>query len=131
MTTQTNKETVLTAYEALFNKKDASIVERYWGPKYIQHNAMAVDGVDALKDVVKRLPANTRWEAGLAIEDGDLVMLQSRFIGMGPKPVIRIDIVRLENGKMVEHWDVQQEEVTTASGHPMFSPRRLTAAATR
>jgi predicted SnoaL-like aldol condensation-catalyzing enzyme len=38
--------------------------------------------------------------------------------------VIRVDIVRLESGKIVEHWDVQQEEVLpTASGHPMFAAR--------
>jgi predicted SnoaL-like aldol condensation-catalyzing enzyme len=39
--------------------------------------------------------------------------------------MVAVDIFRVVNGKLVEHWDVMQEEVpasATASGNPMFSP---------
>ena len=119
----TNKEIVLEAYNALINDRDAGAVDRYWGPAYIQHNAQSPDGVETLRGLLGMLGPDTRWELGLAVSEGDLVMVQSRTTGLGPKPFIRVDIVRLENGRIVEHWDVGQEEAETASGNPMFTPR--------
>lgn len=119
-----NKEMVLSAYRAVFRDRDGSAVDRYWGPHYIQHNPNTPNGLDGLRQVVGALPPEFTWEPGLLMEDGDLVMLQSRSSGLGPKPQIRVEIVRIENGRMVEHWDVSQDEVTeTVSGNPMFSPR--------
>lgn len=54
---------------------------------------------------------------------GDFVMAHGRFTGFGPKPLIAVDIFRIQDGKLVEHWDVLQEEVPaeqTASKNPMF-----------
>jgi predicted SnoaL-like aldol condensation-catalyzing enzyme len=119
-----NKEMVLSAYRAVFRDRDGSAVDRYWGPQYIQHNPNTPNGLDGLRQVAGALPAGFTWEPGILMEDGDLVMLQSRSSGLGPKPQIRVEIVRVENGKMVEHWDVSQDEVTeTVSGNPMFTPR--------
>jgi predicted SnoaL-like aldol condensation-catalyzing enzyme len=53
-----------------------------------------------------------------------LVMVHGRYVGFGPKPMIAVDIFRVANGKLAEHWDVLQEEVpasATASGNPMFT----------
>jgi len=47
-----------------------------------------------------------------------------RYTGWGPKPMIAVDIFRVTDGKVAEHWGVMQEEVPaaqTASGNPMFS----------
>ena len=119
----TNKEIVLGAYRAVFRDRDAAAIDRFYDPKYIQHNPMTPDGLDALRELVGKIPPGFRWEPGLVLEDGDMVMIQSRFTGMGPKPAIRVDIVRLENGRIAEHWDLQQEESEkTVSGHPMFEP---------
>jgi predicted SnoaL-like aldol condensation-catalyzing enzyme len=56
--------------------------------------------------------------------EGDMVMLHGRFSGLGlPANWIAVDIVRLENGLVAEHWDVIEDEVTrekSASGLPMF-----------
>jgi predicted SnoaL-like aldol condensation-catalyzing enzyme len=120
-----NRETVLAAYDAVFNGKDVAAIERYYGPTYIQHNARTVDGLEALIAFVRQLPPSVRWEPGISLEDDDLVMVQSRTTGLGPTAIIRADIVRLDGGRIVEHWDVSQEEATeTASGHPMFEPAR-------
>ena len=49
-------------------------------------------------------------------------MMHGRYTGMGPKVMVGVDIFRLENGKIVEHWDILQEEVAkTVSGNSMFS----------
>ena len=59
--------------------------------------------------------------------DGDYVMLHGRFSGNGqPAALIAADIVRIENGRLAEHWDVLQDEATEAqskSGLPMFGDR--------
>ena len=55
--------------------------------------------------------------------DGNLVMIHSCYTGWGPKPLVTADIFRVRKGKLVEHWDVMQEDVPasrTKSGRPMF-----------
>jgi predicted SnoaL-like aldol condensation-catalyzing enzyme len=64
------------------------------------------------------------YEPGMAVADGDLVMVHGRYTGWGPKPMVAVDIFRVEGSKVVEHWDVMQEEVpaaNTASGNAMFT----------
>jgi predicted SnoaL-like aldol condensation-catalyzing enzyme len=63
------------------------------------------------------------YEPGMVAAEGDLVMVHGRYVGWGPNPMIAVDIFRVANGKLAEHWDVMQEEVeasATASGNPMF-----------
>lgn len=82
--------------------------------KYIQHNAMAGDGVEALKAVLKALPANSAKVNTIRVfEDGDYVFAHSDYNFFGPK--IGFDIFRFEDGKIVEHWDNLQE---TAKPNP-------------
>ena len=38
-------------------------------------------------------------------------MIHGRNTGWTPKPVVAVDIFRIVGGKLVEHWDVMQEEV--------------------
>ena len=60
----------------------------------------------------------------MAVADGDLVIIHGRYTGWGPKPMVAVDVFRIENGKVVEHWDVMQEEVSAAdtlSGNAMFT----------
>ena len=55
-----------------------------------------------------------------------------RYIGWGPKPLVAVDIFKMKDGKVLEHWDVMQEEVpasATASGNPMFTPASETRGA--
>jgi predicted SnoaL-like aldol condensation-catalyzing enzyme len=59
--------------------------------------------------------------------NGDYVLLHGRFSGLGlPANWIVVDIVRLENGLIAEHWDVIENEATkevSASGLPMFGDK--------
>lgn len=121
---QTNKTIVLKAFDTLFNKHDCVAASEFWSSDYIQHSAHIPPGREGLFDLVRSLPAGSGWEHGLIVAEGDYVMLQGRFSGNGrPRALITVDVVRMANGKLAEHWDVWQEEVTSSeskSGLPMF-----------
>lgn len=64
-----------------------------------------------------------RYERGTLMADGDWVMVHGRYQGWAGKTMIAVDIFRVNGGKIVEHWDVMQEEVPpgqTGSGQAMF-----------
>jgi len=121
---QKNKELVLRAFDTLFNKRDYATAETYWSPKYIQHSAHIEPGREGLFNLVKGIPASLKYEPGLIVAEGDFVIVHGRFSGFGlPVNWIAADIVRIENGILVEHWDVIQDEATEAqskSKAPMF-----------
>jgi predicted SnoaL-like aldol condensation-catalyzing enzyme len=122
MTPEQNKQIVLEAFEMLFNRKDFEGAKRFWAPNYIQHNPLVPDGREALFAFVRSLPASTRFEYQLAVAEGDYVLIHARYSKNGfPANWVVVDILKLENGIMVEHWDVIQDEAKqSASGHPMF-----------
>jgi predicted SnoaL-like aldol condensation-catalyzing enzyme len=121
---QTNKAFVLDAFETLFNKKDLMAAEKFWSPNYMQHSAHIPPGRDGLFGLVKNAPAEMKYENSLIMAEGDMLMLHGRFSSIGlPSNWIVVDIVRMENGLLAEHWDVIQDEATrekSASGLPMF-----------
>ena len=121
---QANKAVVLKAFDTLFNKRDYAAAAELWSPNYVQHSAHIGPGREGLFDLVRSLPATLRHEPGQIVAEGDYVMLHGRFTGNGgPRALITIDIVRMENGRLAEHWDVWQDEVTASeskSGLPMF-----------
>jgi predicted SnoaL-like aldol condensation-catalyzing enzyme len=120
-------QTVLNAFDTLFNKRDYASAERFWSPRYIQHSAHIPPGRDGLFGLVKTLPATLRYENHIAAATGDFVILHGRFSGIGqPAAWVVADIVRMEDGVLVEHWDVIQDEVTreqSRSGLPMFGDK--------
>ncbi|MGD0446851.1 MAG: nuclear transport factor 2 family protein [Edaphobacter sp.] len=120
----TNKVIVLKAFDTLFNRRDYAAAETFWSPTYIQHSAYIAKGRKGLFELTKGLPATARYENALAVADGDFVILHGRFSGHGlARNWIVADIVRLDDGLLVEHWDVIQDEATEAeskSGLPMF-----------
>ncbi len=130
---ESNKNIVLRAFDTLFNQKDFASAERYWSSRYVQHSAHIPPGRDGLFGVVKNAPPEMRYENHLALANGDYVMLHGRFSGLGkgaPNWIV-VDIVRMENGMLAEHWDVIQDEATekqSKSGLPMFGDRFPSAA---
>src|ERR1700676_2580808 len=119
-----NKALVLDAFDTLFNKRDYLAAERYWSPNYIQHSAHIASGRDGLFDLIKGIPPTLKYESGMIVADGDIVIIHGRFSGFGaPVNWIAADILRIEDGVLVEHWDVIQDEATreqSKSGRPMF-----------
>src|SRR5271168_127300 len=126
-TPQQNKTLVLEAFDALFNKRDYANAERFWSDRYIQHSAHIPPGRDGLFNLVRALPDTLKYENNLILAEGDYVITHGRFSGHGrPAAWIAADVVRMEDGKLAEHWDVLQDEATKAqsiSGLPMFGNR--------
>ena len=122
-----NKALVLEAFDALFNKRDYAAAERYWSPTYIQHSPHIEPGREGLFNLIKSLPPTLKYEPGAIVAEGDVVMIHGRFSGFGqPTAWIAADILRIEDGILVEHWDVIQDEVTrksSKSGLPMFGDK--------
>ena len=121
---QENKDLVLKAFDALFNRRDYATAETFWSSKYIQHSAHIEPGREGLFNLVKSIPTTLKYEPGLIVAEGDFVIVHGRFSGMGlPVNWIAADILRIENGILVEHWDVIQDEATegqSRSKAPMF-----------
>jgi predicted SnoaL-like aldol condensation-catalyzing enzyme len=118
-----NKRLVLDAFDTLFNKRDYTRAEKFWPPHYVQHSAHIAPGREGLFNLVKTLPPTLKYEPGTIVADGDFVMVHGRFSGFQPVNWIAADILRIEDGILVEHWDVIQDEATeeeSKSKAPMF-----------
>lgn len=121
-----NKALVLEAMTSLFQRHDASAVSRLYTKDYIQHNPDIPQGRDALQQLVSNLSKEVFYEPGLIIAEGDLVAIHGRIRGWGEVPQVVVDIFRVENGKLAEHWDVLQNETPVNSaqhGIAMFDPK--------
>jgi predicted SnoaL-like aldol condensation-catalyzing enzyme len=122
---RTNRALVLEAMTSLFQRHDASAVERLYAQDYIQHNPNIPQGRDALRGIVETLSPSVHYEPGLIIAEGDLVAIHGRIRGWADVPQVVVDIFRVEGGKLAEHWDVLQAEVPAAAGLAglsMFDP---------
>lgn len=120
----TNKEIVLKAMKEFFGDRDATAINRYWHESYIQHNPSMINGHEGLKNILSILDAGFTWKPGIVVEENNVVITHSLVNGWGPVPVIVVDIFRLEDGKIAEHWDVVQEETLaskSANGNSMTS----------
>jgi predicted SnoaL-like aldol condensation-catalyzing enzyme len=119
-----NKALVLAAFDTLFNKRDYAAAERFWSPDYIQHSAHIAPGREGLFNLVKSLPPTLKYEPGTIVAEGDFVIVHGRFSGFGALVNwIAADILRIQDGIFLEHWDVIQDEAVeeqSKSGAPMF-----------
>jgi predicted SnoaL-like aldol condensation-catalyzing enzyme len=89
-----NKALVLEAFDTLFNKRDYVAAERFWSPNYIQHSAHIAPGREGLFNLIKSIPPTLKYEPGMIVAEGDLVMIHGRFSGFGqPTAWIAADIV--------------------------------------
>jgi predicted SnoaL-like aldol condensation-catalyzing enzyme len=122
-----NKALVLEAFDTLFNRRDYAAAEKFWSPHYIQHSAHIAPGREGLFNLTKSLPPTLKYESGTIVAEGNVVIVHGRFSNFGlPVNWIAADIVRIEDGVLVEHWDVIQDEATeelSKSGRPMFGEK--------
>ncbi len=108
-----NKRIVTEFYKtALFEGNVDKAIKLYGGASYTQHTPFAANGFDGLRNYVKWIAENypnTRGEIKRVFAEGDYVILHCHYTGFfGKNGDAIIDIFRLEDGKLVEHWDVIQ-----------------------
>ena len=121
-----NKQVVRDFYETAFLKKQpAKAMKEFVGSKYIQHNPHVPNGpepfISYFTQYYKDNP-HASTEIKRMIAEGDLVVVhahsKSNAKDLG---YAAIDIFRLENGKIVEHWDAVQKVLeTSANSNTMF-----------
>lgn len=120
-----NKALVLEAMTSLFQRRDASAVPRLYAEDYIQHNPDIPQGRDALQSLVAGLSNEVFYEPGMMIAEGNLVAVHGRIRGWSDAPQVVVDLFRIEDGRLAEHWDVLQDEVLpggASGGISMFDP---------
>ena len=120
-----NKKTVIAFYEAAINQKDFAAASQYIGSRYTQHNPNAADGPAGFKrfiDFLREKFPNAHSEIKKVFADGDYVILHVHAVREpGTRGNAIADIFKLENGKIVEHWDVIQPiPEQAANGNGMF-----------
>ena len=110
---QANKQAVIEFYDKALNQKDFEAASRYIGNRYTQHNPTAPDGPQGLKGFIAFLRdkfPQSHSEITRALADGDFVILHVHSVREpGTRGRAIVDIFKLEDGKVVEHWDVTQE----------------------
>ena len=136
--TKTNTQTVMAFEETVFNKHEVpEAFAHYVGIDFIEHDprlsgadAGGADGADgaggagaddpgrgdraaavkAYGGLLRRLAAGSRRVFARTVAQGDLVATQSSWEGLaGPaRSISVVDIYRLSEGRIVEHWDVMQ-----------------------
>jgi predicted SnoaL-like aldol condensation-catalyzing enzyme len=122
---EANKKIVIEFYDKALNQKDFEAASKYFGPRYVQHNPNVPDGIESFKGLVTMLKEkfpNSHSEIKRAVAEGDLVMLHVHSVREpGQRGRAIVDIFRLENGKIVEHWDVIQDvPEKAANNNTMF-----------
>jgi predicted SnoaL-like aldol condensation-catalyzing enzyme len=111
-----NKQVVVDYYQTAFNGDPEKAVADHFGPRYIQHNPDAADGPEAFIGFVRWLRGeypDLKLDIKRVIAEGDMVVTHSHLDlepGNADHPGRALaDFFRLEDGKVVEHWDVIQE----------------------
>ncbi|MFB6415911.1 MULTISPECIES: nuclear transport factor 2 family protein [Bradyrhizobium] len=122
---EANRKTVLDFYDKGLNQKDADAALAHVGDRYVQHNPNAADGADGFRKFIgflrEKFP-NSRSEIKRSFVDGDYVILHVHAVREpGTRGNAIVDIFKLENGKIVEHWDVVQPiPESPANNNTMF-----------
>ena len=109
---EAHRRLVESMYENVLCPLDSARVDDYFDPGYIQHNPMARTGAEGLKeflDWARSTSPNAEHRVKRVFVDGDYVIAHVHvIINPGDRGNAVVDIFRIENGRIAEHWDVAQ-----------------------
>lgn len=125
MKKESNKSIVLEFYRSVIRDRNSELIHEYISDDYIQHSPSLKGGKAALFDAVECLkkmpkPAETKPPYILCIGDNAFVVLLLDIVFMGRKLVV--DVFRMKDGKIVEHWDAMQDQRHDSPGHEVMLP---------
>lgn len=120
---QANKAMVMKAYQELFGDHDLSTLDRNFREDYLQHNPTIPSGREALRQGLLALGFDKMPKKAVKFyrvaADGDLVWIYTT-VNFGKGETAVVDIFRVQDGKVAEHWDVIQPiPAKTVSGNSM------------
>ena len=109
---EANLRLVANMYEDVLKPLDSARVDDYFPPGYIQHNPMAATGSAGLKaflDWARSTNPDAEHHVKRLFADGDVVIAHVHLtINPEERGNAVVDIFRIENGLIAEHWDVAQ-----------------------
>ncbi|HEX7759328.1 MAG TPA: nuclear transport factor 2 family protein [Caulobacteraceae bacterium] len=107
-----NRALVMAAYAEVLQPFDASRVDEFFAPDYIQHSPLAEDGAAGLKAFLnwaRETSPNARHHIRRVFADGDFVIIHLQVVlEPGDPGLAVVDIFRVQDGRIAEHWDVMQ-----------------------
>ena len=110
-----NLRLVERVYEEVLGPIDSRAVDGLFDAGYIQHNPNVETGAQALKQLLDHARARypqAEHRVKRMLVDGDLVAAHVHVIfEPGKEGFAVVDIFRIENGRIAEHWDVIQAVV--------------------
>jgi predicted SnoaL-like aldol condensation-catalyzing enzyme len=114
MDTLSNKQKVLSFYKQIVGQRKAELIPEFVLEDYKQHNPTVAQGRAGITGMINYLktlplpPAGAKSPIIRAIQEGELVVthLDIQFMG---KHMIVIDLFKLKDGMLAEHWDAIQE----------------------
>ncbi len=122
---EANRRLVATVYERVLKPLDSSRVDEFFAPDYVQHSPLAATGAQGLKDFLDRARARSpaaEHRVRRIFVDGDYVIAHVHvIINPGEAGNVVVDIFRIAQGRIAEHWDVAQEvPAKSANNNGMF-----------
>ena len=121
---ESNKEIVHTFYRQVIGQQDETLADQLLTDDYIQHNPMVKTGKAGFFETLAFLkqmpkPENPKNPIVRTIAEGEYVALHLSVEIMGTQKVV-IDLFRIEDGKLAEHWDAMEDHpATTVNGNTM------------
>jgi predicted SnoaL-like aldol condensation-catalyzing enzyme len=115
METKSNKTIVLECYRKIIRDLDLALVDNYIREDYIQHSPTVKNGREGISETLKflkTLPKPIEKSPSpiiRVIADGDFVAVHMDVLFMGKRMAV-IDLYRLRDGKLAEHWDAGQAQ---------------------
>lgn len=122
----TPKQIAAEYLQKVWVERDLEALDRYIAPDLIQHNPNLPNGAEPLKTFLgkffRELMPNIEWRVLRLIAEDDFVVAHSHAIpNPGSPGMVVVDIYRVADGKIIEHWDLTHEvPTTTASGNTIY-----------
>jgi predicted SnoaL-like aldol condensation-catalyzing enzyme len=118
---EANKALVLAFYQKALNERDVYVADTFLGDRYVQHTPLIEDGPAGQRRYLRWIAANfpdARSEVKRVFADEDIVILHvHRVCTPGTHGDAIVDLFRVEDCRIVEHWDVIQPVPETASNN--------------